>query len=213
VIDERAVWLATPGKVEGLGKLLKSLKLTGGEGDSPVVVAARQSRQLEQWERTYGMTAEEWLERYGEPREQVQARRRLPEPVGRAPPRPGAPPAYQQRSRQEGAMSSQRGMAAGEFEQAQIRPRSRQEGGRAQGPTTRPRMQQQNGTRDLPQQESRGIAPGRRSGRPDEAQMWGDRPAYGAVLQPDPRSPVYDDAQRPVPERRADGVIRPDEAF
>lgn len=207
VIDDRSVWLATPGKIEGLGKVLKSLKLAGGEGDSPVVVAARQSRQVEQWEQTYGMSAEEWLERFGEPREQ---------PSARTPPRRVTPPAYQQRGRSDPAMFDQRGPELGQFEAPSRTGGRRQGREQALGSPARRSRQPQRAAPDQPQQQAgTDAAPGRRQGgRVEEAaEAWGDRPAYGSVLQPDPRSLEYEEAQRPPLERCRDDEMRSDEAF
>lgn len=205
-----------PGKIEGLGKALKSLKLVGGEGDSPVVVAARQSQQLVQWEETYGMTAEEWLERYGDPREAPQSRGRLPEPSARAPPRSSAPPMYQQRSRAEYA-EYERGMGPGQLEPPRTGGR-RQERERAPAPPARrSRQQQSSRAPEQPQQQQgRGMDPGRQPrqvGRREETETRGDRPAYGSVLQPDPRFPEYEDARGPLLERRRDDAIRSNESI
>lgn len=211
VIDDRSVWLAIPGKVEGLGKALKSLKLVGSEGDSPVVVAARQSQQLQQWEQTYGMTAGEWLERYGEPQGQPQTRRRLPDQSARAPRRGTAPPAYQQQMRGRDAAYDRQGMSPRQYERPRNAP-PRQERERApdmrapRRPAANRTVQQPRGTRD-PSQQGRQASNSRQGAAGPEGEPWAERPAYGSVLQPDPRSRQYEEAQRPLLEKRTDDAM------
>lgn len=183
MVDTRFTGLAVPGRFESVGKALKSLRIVGGEGDSSTTVGARQARRLQDWEAQYGMTAEEWLERYGglgdaspvlprgrsgDPRRRRSAGRKgppqvatLPPQTARAPPAP-APPGQRQ---------SQRDSVAED-----LRNNNWDDGADEWAPPPR-------------------------------------RPAFGDVLQQDGREMQYDELRRATPSKRRGDALRGEDAF
>jgi hypothetical protein len=209
VIDDRYTWLSSQGRVEGLGQALKSLKLVGGEGDSAVTVAARQSRSLREWEATYGMTAEEWLERYGDPRESRPTRQRLPE--ASATTRRRAPDVYPQRRRGTYADTGVRPRAAARRGSGYEAPgAARSPANFAQRSRERNQKQQYDAfeSRDWEQRTADEDWDGSPRGRAGSS-----RPSYGSMLQPDGRSPEYEQVQSSPDRLRKGDVMQSDEAW
>ena len=206
VVDTRFSWLAAPGRFESIGQALKSVRIVGGERDTAAAVASRQASSLREWEAQYGMTAEEWLERYsgadaGRPPER-DPRQMLPRGGSGDPRRRRAPGAE---------MYSEPPVAAGRDGYA-----ARAEAGmprKAPVPSGRSRAPAE----DPPQMQARGP---QNQGRPDDwdgqADGWGpalQRPAFGDVLQQDGRSYEYDEIQAQPPSKRRGDVIRSEDAF
>lgn len=183
VIDTRFTWLAAPGRFEPIGQVLKSLKVVGRQDDTTAAVGARQARSVAAWEAQYGMTAEEWVERYGgeygaRDARPALTRGRAPDPRRRpsqgmeaAGPPPGAPTAQ----------------------------------GRGRGPT--PSRQPPAEVRPAPQQGEYWDDEG------DEWAPPAQRPTFGDILQRDGRSLQFDEVQAPLPSKRRGDVMRGEDAF
>lgn len=187
-MDSRFTWLAAPGRFESVGKALKSLRIVGGEGDSTTAVGARQARSLQDWEAQYGMTAQEWLERYGGPTGGRDERRALP--------RGGGSDGGQRR----------RSVSRGERPAAAPPQGAPPQPGRAAPPAS---FRQQPVTR--------GRQPSPRSASRDaDGNNWAPsdrRPAFGDVLQRDGRALEYDALQGPLPTKRRGDAVRGEDAF
>eukprot|EP00892_Ulva_mutabilis_P009108 jgi/Ulvmu1/656/UM010_0027.1 len=213
VVDTRFTWLATPGRLEGIGKVLKSLRVVGGERDSAAAVGARQDRSLRDWEAQYGMTAEEWVERYGgdsgtapvqDPRQML--------------PRGGSSDPRRRRTPAAGAYAEPRTAPGGDVYggRAAATPEA---AGAPRAPSGAPPQRQRVPPGGPPRRQR-----GRRAGQAAAVEAdwdgdedgWGpgtQRPAIGDVLQQDGRSYEYDEVQTaPATKRRGDAV-RGEDAF
>lgn len=186
MVDTRFTSLAAPGRFESVGKALKSLRIVGGEGDSATAVGARQARSLQDWEAQYGMTAEEWLERYGGPGGGPDARPALPR--GRS-----------------GDLRRRRPAGREGPPQAAPLPPQAPRAPPAPAPPQQPRAQRV--------RAAEGPGGGSWDDGADEWAPPPRRPAFGDVLQRDGRELQYDELRGAPPSKRRGDALRGEDAF
>lgn len=193
VIEQGYTWLEWEGKLEGVGKVFKTLSLVGGPSESPALVSARQRTKLQEWTELWGMTPTEWYEQYGDPR--TRAPQQLPAPRDTDARRNAyeqqyAPPPRRQVQPQQPA--SRRPEAPQYADE-----RARRE------PAPRPSVREPDGR---PEQYR---APAPQQQRPGPASQEPQRPAFDQFIVRDDRKVDYEAVEDPPFRKQATNAINP----